>query len=312
MKRHRKHILTRNQLIGAIALVMMIVAVRIFLALVPRSHVPALQDVGEQADSVSSMQDQTGGLVYFDPNKSDSLTLLHNGLKPWQIRNVMKYRAKGGRYRTAEDFRRLYGLTDSAFRALRPYILIDSTEWVARRDSLSALRRERDSLRHLADSLRRDSLWAKTYRHPKRDTLIEINAADTSDLQYIRGIGSYTARQIVRYRKQLGGYVSPEQIREIKELQHANLDSVLPHLWAETDSVQRLPVNTASVKRLQAHPYLSFEQAKVLYELRRTKIRLTGIEDLDVLVTSDSAAMFTHEDIKRLQPYLSFEQNGRH
>ena len=122
----------------------------------------------------------------------------------------------------------------------------------------------------------------------------------------------YTARQIVRYRKQLGGYVSPEQIREIEELQHANLDSVLSHLWAETDSVQRLPVNTASVKRLQAHPYLSFEQAKVLYELRRTKIRLTGIEDLDVLVTSDSAAIFTQEDIKRLQPYLSFEQNSRH
>lgn len=304
MKKDRKHILTRQQLIAAMILVAAIIAVRLFFALAPKQEAVCVQDEAALTDVASVSLSE---LVPFDPNTADSLTLLHNGLKPWQIRNMMKYRAKGGRYRKPDDFRKLYGLTDSAFLALRPYIRIDSTEWVAQRDSLNALRRERDSLKHLTDSLRRDSLYGHVYRHSKRDTMIELNAADTFDLQYIRGIGHYTAVQIVRYRNELGGYYSPEQIREIKGLQNMALDSVIPHLSAEKDSIKPLLVNTASVKRLQAHPYLSFEQAKALYDLRRSKITLSSMDDLEPLVTSEVKTPFTREDLQRLKPYLSFE-----
>lgn len=239
--------------------------------------------------------------VPFDPNKADSLTLLYNGLKPWQIRNMMKYRAKGGRYRTPDDFRRLYGLTDSAFLALKPYIRIDSTEWVARRDSFALLRHERDSLRHLADSLRRDSIRASHHLHPKRDTIIELNATDTFDLQYIKGIGPYVAKMIIRYGNDLGGYVSPEQIREIKEIGFATFDSIIPHLTATSDSVKPIKINYCSVERLQKHPYISFTQAKAIYDLRRNRLKLKDINDLKKLdCLSDSARI-------KLAPYLSFE-----
>ena len=53
----------------------------------------------------------------------------------------------------------------------------------------------------------------------KKDTVLELNSADTIELQYIRGIGSYYAKQIVRYRQQLGGYYKVEQLREIMELE---------------------------------------------------------------------------------------------
>ena len=58
----------------------------------------------------------------FDPNTADSSTLVHLGLKPWQAKNMLKYRAKGGRYRKAEDLKKLYGMTDSMYQALTPYI----------------------------------------------------------------------------------------------------------------------------------------------------------------------------------------------
>ena len=48
-------------------------------------------------------------LFPFNPNEADSATLLRLGLKPWQVRNLLKYRRKGGRWRSADDFRRLYG-----------------------------------------------------------------------------------------------------------------------------------------------------------------------------------------------------------
>ena len=48
-------------------------------------------------------------LHYFDPNTADSLSLLELGLKPWQAKNLLRYREKGGRYREPADFRKLYG-----------------------------------------------------------------------------------------------------------------------------------------------------------------------------------------------------------
>ena len=35
---------------------------------------------------------------FFDPNTADSTMLLRLGLSPWQVRNIYKYRARGGRY----------------------------------------------------------------------------------------------------------------------------------------------------------------------------------------------------------------------
>ena len=298
MKKPRKHILTRSQAISALILIALLVATRLFLALYPRSN-PVIVEEPAPAEQTPSLPDKP---IVFDPNTADSLTLLHNGIKPWQIRNMFKYRAKGGRYRKPDDFRKLYGLTDSAFFALKPYIRIDSTEWVARRDSLYALRHERDSLRHLADSLRRDSLRATYHAHPKRDTVIELNSADTASLQYIKGIGKYTAVQIIKRREQLGGYVSPEQIREIEALKSYNLNSVIAHLTANPDSVHTLPVNRTSVERLQRHPYISFSQAKAIYTLRRTRFTLHNIDELRPLPE------FNDSTLLRLTPYLSFEK----
>ena len=56
----------------------------------------------------------------FDPNTADSLTMLRAGLKPWQIGNVRKYVAKGGRWRNAAHFRQLYGLTDEQYLPIPP------------------------------------------------------------------------------------------------------------------------------------------------------------------------------------------------
>ena len=110
----------------------------------------------------------------FDPNTADSSTLVHLGLKPWQAKNMLKYRAKGGRYRKAEDLKKLYGMTDSMYQALTPYIYIAREEV----DSLA-----KDSV--MVDSVQVDSLpkWPE-----KKDTVLNLRTADTTELKMIRGI----------------------------------------------------------------------------------------------------------------------------
>ena len=61
---------------------------------------------------------------FFDPNTADSTALLRLGLSPWQVRNIYKYRARGGRYHRPEDFSKLYGLTKGDYERLLPYIRI--------------------------------------------------------------------------------------------------------------------------------------------------------------------------------------------
>ncbi|MBR4602462.1 MAG: helix-hairpin-helix domain-containing protein, partial [Prevotella sp.] len=63
-------------------------------------------------------------LTNFDPNTASESQLLSLGLSRQQVRNILKYRSRGGRYRVKEDFARLYGLTLEKYRQLEPYITI--------------------------------------------------------------------------------------------------------------------------------------------------------------------------------------------
>ena len=225
----------------------------------------------------------------FDPNTVDSSTLVHLGFKPWQAKNMIKYRAAGGKYRKAEDLKKLYGMTDSMYRALTPYIRI-ARENI---DSLTS-----DSV--LKDSVLKDSL--PKWINENKDTILNLRTADTTELKMIRGIGSYRAKQIVRYREQLGGFVSAEQILEVKGMEVLEADSVLKYFVLDSVEIEQMNVNQASIQHLSRHPYLRFEQAKAIYELRRKKVRLNSIKDLEVLECIDA------KTLEKIAPYINFDK----
>ena len=221
----------------------------------------------------------------FDPNTVDSLTLLHLGFKPWQAKNMLKYRAKGGKYRKKEDLKKLYGMTDSMYLALAPYIYI--------KDSIVV-----DSAR--IDSVRMDSL--PKWKSIKKDTILNLRTADTTELKLIRGIGSYRAKMIVRYREQLGGYAQVEQIMEARGMDKVIADSILPHFYIDSVVVNKIPINHIRPEVLQRHPYLNFEQAKAIYEYRRKHIRIKSAEELNKIKG------LSPTDVEKISIYLDFSQ----
>lgn len=222
----------------------------------------------------------------FDPNTADSCTLLHLGFKPWQAKNLIKYRSKGGVYRKPEDLKRLYGMTDSMYLALLPYIRIPH--------DTCAL----DTMAN--DSTRRDSI--PHWYTEKKDTIINLRTADTTELKLIRGIGSYRAKQIVLYRERLGGFVDVEQLLELPCMKDFTIDSLLAHFIIDSIDVRPLNINSASVNTLSRHPYLRFEQAKAIYELRRKHIHLSSIQQLQDLPCLDQNLL------ERLTPYINFDK----
>ncbi len=216
----------------------------------------------------------------FDPNTVDSTTLLQLGLKRWEARTLIKYRNTGAKFRKKEDIKKLYFVNDSLYQALQPYIHItpDTT--------------------HLDTIFHKDTLHH--YQRIKKDTILNLRTADTTELKMIPEIGSYRAQQIVLWRQQLGGFTRVEQILEARGMENVNADSLLKHFMIDSIQVDKIPINTASVKRLERHPYLRYEQAKAIYEYRRRHIRINSVDDLKKIKG------IAEEDIKKIVPYLDF------
>ena len=294
-------VMTAEQWLGVVVLVVLVVGT---LMVVKRFQPPKedetvwvndstksqFADYQEKQDSVRKAQWRRQRdtiairMEVFDPNTADSSTLVHLGFKPWQAKNMVKYRAAGGKYRKPEDLKKLYGMTDSMFQALTPYIYIAREEV----DSVSV------------DSLRKDSL--PRWEEENKDTILNLRTADTVELKMIHGIGSYRARQIVRYREQLGGFVSVEQVLEAKGMENVDADSLLAHFWIDSVKIEAMNVNSVGVQRLSRHPYLRFEQAQAIYELRRKKIRLDSIQQLQQI------ECISAETLEKIAPYLNFDK----
>lgn len=214
----------------------------------------------------------------FDPNTADSVLLVEVGLRPWMAKNLIRYRETGKVFRQPEDLRRLYGMNDTLYATLAPYIQIDSVY------RTGAVQRQADTV--------------QTAYKIKKDTLLELNTADTAELQLLRGVGRYTAMLIVRYRQALGGYYAVSQLYEIKELPKERVDSISAHLFADTSLITLIDVNRATVKQLQRHPYISYRQAEQLYDLRRRRLQLRSMDEL--------TGIFSADERQRLTPYLRF------
>lgn len=63
----------------------------------------------------------------FNPNTADSVQLKSLGLKPKIVRNILKYRSKGGQFRKPDDLAKIYGLDAESFNRLKPYIRLVAT-----------------------------------------------------------------------------------------------------------------------------------------------------------------------------------------
>ena len=58
-------------------------------------------------------------LAAFDPNSADSIEFLQRGLPPFIAHTILQYRRAGGKFRTADDFSRVYGLSSEKFNMLK-------------------------------------------------------------------------------------------------------------------------------------------------------------------------------------------------
>lgn len=216
-------------------------------------------------------------LFRFDPNKADSSTFVQLGLKNYVASNILKFRTKGGIFRTPESFSKVYGISPEKFKELEPYISIAEIKTIAK------------------DTVR------KSVGSKQKDIVVELNTADTTELMKVYGIGRGFAKAIVRFRQQTGGFVKVEQLMELYGMTDATYAKISPSCRIDISKVRKISVNSASVEKLNAHSYLNFYESKAIYEFRRKKGKLKSVDELRQLPE------LSPETLGKISAYLTFE-----
>lgn len=148
------------------------------------------------------------------------------------------------------------------------------------------------------DTVSRSARYTPPAYMQKRKFSVDLNVADTFDLQEIRGIGSVYAKRIVAHREKLGGFVHVEQLREVWGIDSLTYSRMLPSVYIASPVLRKINLNQADIKTLRNHPYLDYYQAKEIYLHRMKKGDFRSVEEVRDVNLMDA------ETFARVAPYL--------
>lgn len=149
----------------------------------------------------------------FDPNEADFREMVAAGVPRQVAVNLIKWRKAGKVYRIAEDVALCYGVTDSLYDLLAPYIIIGD------RYAIQSHAERHDDGRY-------------TRERKPRELHLEPFAIDTASAAYLRRVG-FSKRQaelLVRYRDMIGGIRDMEEFRECYAVTPEMADTLAPYI----------------------------------------------------------------------------------
>ncbi|MGB0522179.1 MAG: ComEA family DNA-binding protein [Flammeovirgaceae bacterium] len=242
-------------------------------------------------------------LTTFNPNLASQQKFETLGMPHYLAKRIVKYRTKGGVFRVKKDLLKIYGFPEDLYTELEPYIKIPKEK-----SDLEKKENRNDTLpQSMAKSEQQmfDKQPAKNKLYSPKPFLtpFDLALADTTQLKKIRGIGSKLSARIVKYRDKLGGFHSLNQLQEVYGLQPEVIAELKKYALLEHPTIQQIPINTADVKTLAQHPYISYKLAHVIVNYREQHGAYTQVDDLKAIKLIKQAF------IDKIKPYLNFKMN---
>ncbi len=228
-------------------------------------------------------------LFAFNPNTLTAEGWKNLGLKDKTITTLQNYISKGGRFRTADDIKKIWGISPALQQRLLPYIQIDDVDMPQSNTTASY------------SNNYPPNTTTTTYTKKDANYKIDINTADTLTWQKLPGIGSKLAWRIVQYRNKLGGFNATQQIAETFGLQDSTFEKIKTNLVCNpNEELTKININTATINDLR-HPYLPNPVANNLLQYRNQHGKFATIADLKRL------ALMTDNIFEKLAPYISID-----
>ncbi|MBL0047966.1 MAG: helix-hairpin-helix domain-containing protein [Bacteroidetes bacterium] len=229
-------------------------------------------------------------LFPFNPNTQSPESWKELGLSPKQITTITHYQEKGGKFFKKEDLKKIYGISESLYLQLEPFIQLPEKE---KRDNF-----ESNWDKQKGDTLNKRQTFAQKQETPQQ---VELNSADTAELKAIKGIGSAFAKRILNYREKLGGFLSFKQLYEVWGVDTETVSKIIPQLTLNTAMVRKIPINHCNVSDLKKHPYLNYNIANNIVLYRDRHGDFTKLQDIR------QAVLVNEELFRKIAPYLTLD-----
>lgn len=218
----------------------------------------------------------------FDPNTLDSVGWVSLGFSPKQSAAILKYRNAGAVFRKPEDVKKLFVVDDEKYAEIEPYITIAPVAT----PSIPRQYQKQDNSEVIEKPI---------------PVVIELNAADTTQLKRLYGIGTSFAKRIVKYRELLGGYRTKEQLLEVYGMDSARYLPIEESLVVDTMYRVRINVNTADFGTLLRHPYLNKNQVRAIVNYRKQHGNFRSVEDLQEI------HLLKGDPYRKIAPYFTVQ-----
>lgn len=233
-------------------------------------------------------------LAPFDPNALSATDWEARGVPHFVAGRIVNYGQKAGGFRAKAQVQRIYGLPDSVYQRLAPFMQLP--EALPGRPAYAAA--GHSSAPFAAGPADRFP------RKPAHLQPFDLNRADTTQLQQIKGIGRGRAKWIVLRRNELGGYVTEAQLADVFVLRDAPdlVDSLQKYTFVAPGFVpQTVNINSATFDELWPHPYVGKPLARLIVAFRKQHGPYKTPEDLRQIKT------LKEESFAKLRPYVRCE-----
>lgn len=237
-------------------------------------------------DSLKLEKPETGYKIYpFNPNFITDFKGYKLGMKVEQIDRLLAFRKEGKFANSPEEFQKVTGISDSLLATMEPYFKFP--DWVNKKSQ---------------NSYHNNYPKSNWKEFPKKESMKvkDINLATKEDLMKVFGIGDAISDRILIQREVFGAFLSMDQISEIWGLSPEVVISLNRYFKIEsTPKVNKININTASIKELGQFPYFRYPISKniVTYRSMNGDIK---IEDLTKIKG------FPVDKIKIIALYLEF------
>jgi competence protein ComEA len=207
----------------------------------------------------------------FNPNNYTAQDWMNLGLSNKQADLILKFGKRG--FYSHEDLKRVFVISEPFFNVIK--------------DSLQYEERPK---------------WENNYdkkTEAKKINIIELNSANEEELTQIKGIGSFFAKNIIKYRTQLGGFTSKIQLLEVWKMDQEKYDLLENFIKVDEELITKLQLNSVTVEDLKVHPYITWNVANSIVKLRTQMGGFSSIDDVKRSVLIDE------ELFKKIKPYIT-------
>ena len=222
-------------------------------------------------------EEKSSSLFNFDPNTISIEGWQSLGVKEKTALGIKKYISKGGRFKTPEDIKKIWGIPAEKADELIPFVQIN----LPKQEHVPFVNQN----------------YKKT-DYKKLIKTIDVNKADSAAFETLPGIGPKFSQRIVKFRERLGGFYKIEQVSETFGLHDSTFQKIKSFLVISQIILKKININNATIDELKAHPYIRYQIGNAIINYRSQHGNFKTITDIKNIV------LITEEVFEKINPYL--------